>query len=125
MIVGSGKSIKYFYILNKNSKKNLSLIKIIKNFRYRTEGYAAIPLPVLPGLYKFNIPTWRPSGSIINSLRRFFTGGTYELEDITFCSIPKGHEDKILCCNWSNPKFMVSGGADNTVRIFKSKHTVH
>lgn len=36
-----------------------------------------------------------------------------------------GHEDKILCCNWSNPKFMVSGGADNTVRIFKSKHTVH
>ncbi|XP_031844303.1 ribosome biogenesis protein WDR12 homolog [Nomia melanderi] len=33
-----------------------------------------------------------------------------------------GHEDKVLCCNWSNPKFMVSGGADNTVRIFKSKH---
>ncbi|CAK9809521.1 Ribosome biogenesis protein WDR12 homolog [Anthophora plagiata] len=25
-----------------------------------------------------------------------------------------GHEDKVLCCNWSNPKFMVSGGADNT-----------
>lgn len=35
-----------------------------------------------------------------------------------------GHEDKVLCCNWSNPKFMVSGGADNTVRIFKSKHIV-
>ncbi|XP_033335271.2 ribosome biogenesis protein WDR12 homolog [Megalopta genalis] len=30
-----------------------------------------------------------------------------------------GHEDKVLCCNWSNPKFMASGGADNTVRIFK------
>ncbi|XP_053988455.1 ribosome biogenesis protein WDR12 homolog [Hylaeus anthracinus] len=35
-----------------------------------------------------------------------------------------GHEDKVLCCNWSNPKFMVSGGADNTVRIFKSKHVL-
>lgn len=33
-----------------------------------------------------------------------------------------GHEDKVLCCDWSNPKFMVSGGADNTVRIFKSKN---
>ncbi|PBC30817.1 Meckel syndrome type [Apis cerana cerana] len=74
----------------------LSVTSLDNWFRYRTEGYAAIPLPVLPGLYKFNIPTWRPSGSIINSLRRFFTGGTYELEDITFCSIPKGHEDKIL-----------------------------
>ncbi|XP_015524118.2 ribosome biogenesis protein WDR12 homolog [Neodiprion pinetum] len=35
-----------------------------------------------------------------------------------------GHDDKVLCCNWSNPKFMVSGGADNTVRIFKSKHAI-
>lgn len=35
-----------------------------------------------------------------------------------------GHEDKVLCCNWSNPKFMVSGGTDNTVRIFKSKSVV-
>ncbi|KAK1117765.1 hypothetical protein K0M31_015704 [Melipona bicolor] len=65
-------------------------------FRYRTEGYAMIPLPVLPGLYKFNVPTWRPTGSIINTLRRFFTGSTYELEDITYCSIPKGYENKML-----------------------------
>lgn len=35
-----------------------------------------------------------------------------------------GHEDKVLCCDWSNPKFMISGGADNTVRIFKSTYTV-
>lgn len=32
-----------------------------------------------------------------------------------------GHEDKILACDWSNPKFMASCGADNTVKIFKSK----
>lgn len=33
-----------------------------------------------------------------------------------------GHEDKVLACNWSNPELMVSGGADNTVRIFKTKN---
>ncbi|XP_034948581.1 ribosome biogenesis protein WDR12 homolog [Chelonus insularis] len=33
-----------------------------------------------------------------------------------------GHEDKVLSCDWSNPKLMVSGGADNTVRIFKSSY---
>lgn len=32
-----------------------------------------------------------------------------------------GHEDKVHDCDWSNPQFMVSGGADNSVRIFKSK----
>ncbi|XP_066595230.1 ribosome biogenesis protein WDR12 homolog [Prorops nasuta] len=36
-----------------------------------------------------------------------------------------GHEDKVLCCNWSNPMLIVSGGADNTVRIFKSKKIDH
>ncbi|KAJ8680541.1 hypothetical protein QAD02_016328 [Eretmocerus hayati] len=35
-----------------------------------------------------------------------------------------GHEDKVLSCNWSNPKYIVSGGADNTVRVFKSKYAV-
>ncbi|XP_011502838.1 PREDICTED: ribosome biogenesis protein WDR12 homolog isoform X1 [Ceratosolen solmsi marchali] len=35
-----------------------------------------------------------------------------------------GHEDKVLCCNWSNPKFLVSGGTDNTVRVFKSRYAV-
>ncbi|KOX71627.1 Meckel syndrome type 1 protein [Melipona quadrifasciata] len=74
----------------------LSVTSLDSWFRYRTEGYAMIPLPVLPGLYKFNVPTWRPTGSIINTLRRFFTGSTYELEDITYCSIPKGYENKML-----------------------------
>lgn len=34
----------------------------------------------------------------------------------------EGHEDKVMCCDWSNPRYMVSGGADKTVRIFKSRH---
>lgn len=52
---------------------------------------------------------------------------------VIFCKIiysPKaplfdliGHEDKVHDCDWSNPRYMVSGGADNTVRIFKSKKT--
>ncbi|XP_018366844.1 PREDICTED: ribosome biogenesis protein WDR12 homolog [Trachymyrmex cornetzi] len=33
-----------------------------------------------------------------------------------------GHEDKVLSCDWSNPKLIMSGGADNTLRIFKSNH---
>ncbi|KAL0267883.1 UNVERIFIED_CONTAM: hypothetical protein PYX00_010029 [Menopon gallinae] len=35
-----------------------------------------------------------------------------------------GHDDKILGCDWSEPKFMVSGGADNTVRIYKFKNAI-
>lgn len=34
-----------------------------------------------------------------------------------------GHEDKVHDCDWSNPKYMVSGGSDNAVRVFKSKKT--
>lgn len=26
----------------------------------------------------------------------------------------EGHEDKVMCCDWSNPRYMVSGGADMT-----------
>lgn len=32
-----------------------------------------------------------------------------------------GHEDKILACDWSNPKYMASGAADNSVKIFSNR----
>ncbi|OWR44991.1 ribosome biogenesis protein WDR12 [Danaus plexippus plexippus] len=35
-----------------------------------------------------------------------------------------GHEDKVLCCDWSNPALLISGSCDNTLRIFKSKHAL-
>lgn len=35
-----------------------------------------------------------------------------------------GHDDKILCVDWSNPKVIVSGGADSCVHIFKNKQFV-
>lgn len=33
-----------------------------------------------------------------------------------------GHEEKVMCSDWSNNKLIMSGGADNTVRIFKNKN---
>lgn len=33
-----------------------------------------------------------------------------------------GHEEKVLCSDWSNENLILSGGADNTVRIFKTKN---
>ncbi|XP_050100099.1 ribosome biogenesis protein WDR12 homolog [Anopheles aquasalis] len=35
-----------------------------------------------------------------------------------------GHEDKVLAVDWSNPKYILSGGSDNAVRVFKSKIAV-
>ena len=29
-----------------------------------------------------------------------------------------GHSDRVLCCDWSQPKFVVSGGTDNDMKIF-------
>merc|ERR1712106_160743 len=29
-----------------------------------------------------------------------------------------GHSDKVLCCDWSNQDYIVSGGADNDMKIF-------
>jgi len=51
---------------------------------------------VTPGIYKFIVPTWRAKGNIIDTLRRFFIGGSYELEDITYCGIPMTHEGRVL-----------------------------
>ncbi|XP_013787235.1 ribosome biogenesis protein WDR12 homolog [Limulus polyphemus] len=32
-----------------------------------------------------------------------------------------GHEDKIMCVDWSVPSLMISGGADSHIKIFKSE----
>ncbi|OQR78573.1 ribosome biogenesis protein WDR12-like [Tropilaelaps mercedesae] len=31
----------------------------------------------------------------------------------------EAHEDRVLCCDWSVPEYMVSGGADNQLKIFR------
>ncbi|XP_075627547.1 tectonic-like complex member MKS1 isoform X5 [Balearica regulorum gibbericeps] len=57
--------------------------------RYRVEGYGSLVLPVSPGLHTLTIPTWRPVElGTVAELRRFFIGGSPELEDITYVRIP-------------------------------------
>lgn len=35
-----------------------------------------------------------------------------------------GHTDRILCCDWSCGKYVISGGADNDMKIFKTSDLV-
>lgn len=66
--------------------------------RYRTEGYTWTQLPVNPGVFKESLPCWRPRGdSLIYELRRFFIGGSPELEDISYTAVPSNHEVGIFC----------------------------
>jgi len=42
------------------------------------------------GFYDEHLSCWRPRGnSIFDEVRRFFIGGSTELEDITYVAIPK------------------------------------
>jgi Meckel syndrome type 1 protein len=61
--------------------------------RYRTEGYTFTQIPTKPGIVTEDLACWRPRGdSIIYELRRFFIGGSPELEDISYVTIPSDHE---------------------------------
>ncbi|XP_018325752.1 ribosome biogenesis protein WDR12 homolog [Agrilus planipennis] len=60
----------------------------------------------------------------------FMSGGYDESVKLWDTRSPKaplyelsGHEGKVLCVDWSNPKHLVSGGTDNSVHIFKNKKT--
>ncbi|EZA61269.1 Meckel syndrome type 1 protein [Ooceraea biroi] len=83
--------------------------------RYRIQGYAVLSIPRTPGSYKFTVPTWRAKGNIVDRLRRFFIGGSHELEDITYCGIPIAHEGKVL--DKSNLHVVPSGSIKINVNI--------
>uniref|UniRef100_A0A2K6CZC8 MKS transition zone complex subunit 1 n=1 Tax=Macaca nemestrina TaxID=9545 RepID=A0A2K6CZC8_MACNE len=57
--------------------------------RYRVEGYGAVVLPATPGSHTLTVSTWRPVElGMVAELRRFFIGGSLELEDLSYVRIP-------------------------------------
>ncbi|GAB1603795.1 Meckel syndrome type 1 protein homolog [Argonauta hians] len=65
--------------------------------RFRTEGYTHYVLPSQTGHHKETLCCWRPTGvSPLSELRRFFIGGSPELEDPTFTCVPSTFEGKCL-----------------------------
>ncbi|KAF5404973.1 hypothetical protein PHET_01458 [Paragonimus heterotremus] len=65
--------------------------------RSRTEGYGYVELPRTYGEHVLKVLCWRPTGeSVVENLRRFFTGGTGQLEDTTFVGIPGNFQSKNL-----------------------------
>jgi hypothetical protein len=52
------------------------------------------------GFYDEHLSCWRPRGnSIFNELRRFFIGGSTELEDISYVAIPKLFDSEKVTCH--------------------------
>uniref|UniRef100_A0A8C5T940 MKS transition zone complex subunit 1 n=1 Tax=Malurus cyaneus samueli TaxID=2593467 RepID=A0A8C5T940_9PASS len=65
--------------------------------RYRVEGYGSLVLPASPGVHVLTIPTWRPVElGTVAEMRRFFIGGSPELEDLTYIRIPSTFKGKRL-----------------------------
>ncbi|CAH8565683.1 unnamed protein product [Dicrocoelium dendriticum] len=65
--------------------------------RTRTEGYGYLELPRTTGEHVTVVHCWLPSGeSVIEELRRFFVGGTSQLEDVTCTAIPGNLESEHL-----------------------------
>uniref|UniRef100_A0A8C3Y407 MKS transition zone complex subunit 1 n=1 Tax=Catharus ustulatus TaxID=91951 RepID=A0A8C3Y407_CATUS len=65
--------------------------------RYRVEGYGSLVLPACPGVHMLTIPTWRPVElGTVAEMRRFFIGGSPELEDLTYIRTPSTFKGKRL-----------------------------
>lgn len=82
--------------------------------RFRTEGYSYLTIPSKAGSYMFEVDTWRPVGNgPIPEMRRFFIGGSPELEDPTYPQIPAMADDKVL----SKYFFRTAASGSVTVRF--------
>ncbi|CAD5118781.1 DgyrCDS7459 [Dimorphilus gyrociliatus] len=83
--------------------------------RFRTEGYTSVKVPLKPGKTENQLQCWRPVGtSIFTSLRRFFIGGTAELEDTTYVSKPSTFQGSHL----SRYGFRTESTGDLNVRLY-------
>ncbi|XP_041742970.1 Meckel syndrome type 1 protein [Coregonus clupeaformis] len=57
--------------------------------RYRNEGYGYLVIPSTPGKHTVTCHTWRPlQTGTVSELRRFFIGGSPELEDYSYVRVP-------------------------------------
>uniref|UniRef100_A0A8C8DED2 MKS transition zone complex subunit 1 n=1 Tax=Oncorhynchus tshawytscha TaxID=74940 RepID=A0A8C8DED2_ONCTS len=57
--------------------------------RYRNEGYGYLVIPSTPGKHTITCHTWRPlQTGTVSELRRFFIGGSPELEDYSYVRVP-------------------------------------
>nr|XP_020454213.1 Meckel syndrome type 1 protein isoform X2 [Monopterus albus] len=90
-------SFEAFYMSEKESEESLLqwpvlYFKVLSlDFwqRYRTEGYGYLLFPTIPGKHIVTCHTWRPlQTGTVSALRRFFIGGSPELEDFSYVRIP-------------------------------------
>ncbi|GMH40514.1 hypothetical protein BSKO_08418 [Bryopsis sp. KO-2023] len=65
--------------------------------RYTCEGYGWTPLAgMCPGARTLEINTWKPAGSYRDKFQEYFIGGSLELEDPSYVSVPRGFSGKNL-----------------------------
>lgn len=62
--------------------------------RTRTEGYGVAPMPTRPGTHTLDVSCWRPVGGPVDELRRYFIGGSPELNDPFFVAKPPVDESR-------------------------------
>lgn len=56
--------------------------------RHCIQGYSFLRVPNAPGYTTFTIKTWKPLGTHHDQMRSFFIGGTRELADLKYLTIP-------------------------------------
>ncbi|XP_049449024.1 Meckel syndrome type 1 protein isoform X2 [Epinephelus fuscoguttatus] len=90
-------SFEAFYMTEKESEESVlqwpviyfKVLSLDSWQRYRTEGYGYLLFPAVPGKHIITCHTWRPlQTGTISALRRFFIGGSPELEDLSYVRIP-------------------------------------
>ncbi|XP_051258115.1 Meckel syndrome type 1 protein isoform X2 [Dicentrarchus labrax] len=86
-----------FYMCEKESEESIpqwpvlyfKVLSLDSWQRYRTEGYGYLLFPAVPGKHTVTCHTWRPlQTGTLSALRRFFIGGSPELEDHSYVRIP-------------------------------------
>lgn len=90
-------SFEAFYMCEKESEELISqwpvlyfkVLSLDSWQRYRTEGYGYLLFPAAPGQHAVTCHTWRPlQTGTASALRRFFIGGSPELEDLSYVRVP-------------------------------------